>query len=1246
MNRLRVSNQTLIEKSVVFLLVAILVSNPLTAFDISGQSVFTVKGTVTAPGGQPVRGVIVTEKGTTNIETTDNSGFYQIDVRDGNAILNFKYPLAWNEDIAVGSRSVVNGSLKCSNGGRWTGDGCATDTVVTATAIFGCPAPGQQYVPHLTACLPIVKFHPSPNVTLDSAQAIALQNGWLVAAPDELYNAWKDLKLDQDNYGLLSDGQVAFPIQRDAPPTRMRGANVGVPASNLQGFYYIQKEASPRVQTPPPTAACGSLPANPMLDGWSSRDPILEEAARGLLQKEGQPLSAQNISTLAAQLRFDPVRRWQFAPFMLKEMWKALISPNPTPLQDQFRKRFESWAACDEMSIARTTLAAWNVHIGKSYTTPPQEYCSRRKVPMTSLSGGGTVMMEEPCQWVSVTFLPPRVTSYTYPTLGVLIDTTNGGRWTTKGFLPLENPQYLGYNGREAMALLIKPMLARNMPDFDDHQNLRAVGTDMDRVAQEIGIHGGGLTVVTTVVGAAILAETARLSSTALRTAKMTYDLKIKDLTEFFLTQAQMAGKPIGEAAAKKAAEAVVPQASKLTGKQVGENFLKALLGRGSDDAAKKAGAEIGKKLGTQFGTKIGSIVAVIGIIATFGEIFATVIAESVRTQQLDDQLNKAALALQPFVVKDLLGTNPGPEQKAIVFTKLMKMAIANPADGGLLTLSLPPVDCPSGAVESLMRRCVTEVSFHSQANLTLDQAWNIANTNGWTLATPDEVENAWLDLDLDTNAFGRMTDGRFAVPVQTDFPNFKRGPNLGASGGNQGFFYTTSPVAAAAPGVSWNQRPGNMKNVSVGNDGTAWALDSSDRIFRWNVTGWSNVPGGLKQISVGNASHVWGVNGSDQIFRWNGSSWDLILGSLKHVSVSADGTVWGVNAADQIWRWNGLGWDSIPGKLKQISVGSASNVWGVNASNEIFLWNGSRWTQVPGGLKYVSSGADGSVWGVNPSDEIFMWNGSTWTKIAGGLNQISSGGFGNVWGVNKDGQIVSRSFKGGDQAAAQPPVASTPPAATSSAGTSWKLHSGALKYVSVGSDGTTWALDASDRISRWNGSGWSNVPGGLKQISVGNASHVWGVNGSDQIFRWSGSSWDLILGSLKQVSVGSDGTVWGVNLLGQIWRWNGSGWEGNIPGRLDQISVGSASHIWGVNASNEIFRWNGSEWTRMPGSLKYVSVGSDGTVWGVDPNDQIFIRQGDSWIQVPGGLNQISVGSSRHIWGVNRNGQIFSRSF
>ncbi|HKO58023.1 MAG TPA: tectonin domain-containing protein [Thermoanaerobaculia bacterium] len=208
--------------------------------------------------------------------------------------------------------------------------------------------------------------------------------------------------------------------------------------------------------------------------------------------------------------------------------------------------------------------------------------------------------------------------------------------------------------------------------------------------------------------------------------------------------------------------------------------------------------------------------------------------------------------------------------------------------------------------------------------------------------------------------------------------------------------------------------------------------------------------------------------------------------------------------------------------------------------------------------------------------------------------------------------------------------------------GSSWTQMAGALKWVSVGQDGTVWGVNANDDIFRWNGGTWDNIAGKLKQISVGNANNVWGVNAADDIFRWNGSSWDNIAGKLKNVSVGSDGTVWGCNASDDIFRRSGNTWQ-TIAGKLKQVSVANASTVWGTNADDAIFQWNGSGWNPINGALRVVSAAYDGTVFGVNAADNVFRYLGNNaWQTMPAALTQISAASLTNLWGVNGANDIF----
>nr|MBX2873343.1 hypothetical protein [Saprospiraceae bacterium] len=116
----------------------------------------------------------------------------------------------------------------------------------------------------------------------------------------------------------------------------------------------------------------------------------------------------------------------------------------------------------------------------------------------------------------------------------------------------------------------------------------------------------------------------------------------------------------------------------------------------------------------------------------------------------------------------------------------------------------------PPTITESAFKNATTKgggpaklVKFYNKAGVNLAQAQSLAAQKGGKVATSYEVQAAFVQHKLDVYAFGMMADGRFAVPVQKDHSNFKKGPNIGAVGGNQGFFYAIPAPTNSSPAAT-----------------------------------------------------------------------------------------------------------------------------------------------------------------------------------------------------------------------------------------------------------------------------------------------------------------------------------------------------------------------------------------------------------------------------------------------------------
>ena len=76
------------------------------------QQSSTIKGVVKDQKGEPLIGVNVMEKGTTNGSITDVDGKYSVSVKGGKTILVFSYIGYISQEIPVGNQKTLNVTMK------------------------------------------------------------------------------------------------------------------------------------------------------------------------------------------------------------------------------------------------------------------------------------------------------------------------------------------------------------------------------------------------------------------------------------------------------------------------------------------------------------------------------------------------------------------------------------------------------------------------------------------------------------------------------------------------------------------------------------------------------------------------------------------------------------------------------------------------------------------------------------------------------------------------------------------------------------------------------------------------------------------------------------------------------------------------------------------------------------------------------------------------------------------------------
>jgi hypothetical protein len=209
------------------------------------------------------------------------------------------------------------------------------------------------------------------------------------------------------------------------------------------------------------------------------------------------------------------------------------------------------------------------------------------------------------------------------------------------------------------------------------------------------------------------------------------------------------------------------------------------------------------------------------------------------------------------------------------------------------------------------------------------------------------------------------------------------------------------------------------VTNISLGDDGSAWCVDTSGRLWFWSGVSWTQLNPGTKgkQVAAGNNQNAWYINDNGDAFQRQVDRWAAVNQTyggknLLWVDVSADGTVWAIDKTQQIWARSGTVWNqpNPTARAVQISVGSKQQVWCININGEAYQRQVDRWVQPDQKVraKNISVGTDGTVMYINKTDgHIYKKTGSTWTvEPRGSFLQVAVRNANQWWALSLGGEI------------------------------------------------------------------------------------------------------------------------------------------------------------------------------------------------------------------------------------------------
>jgi hypothetical protein len=247
---------------------------------------------------------------------------------------------------------------------------------------------------------------------------------------------------------------------------------------------------------------------------------------------------------------------------------------------------------------------------------------------------------------------------------------------------------------------------------------------------------------------------------------------------------------------------------------------------------------------------------------------------------------------------------------------------------------------------------------------------------NGYSWTRQPNGSPTWICRGWDGTVYGVADVMRRNIPQQVfRFNGFNQwlptqltianvGP-MNIESRDSGVWWSAAGELKFWPGAVWTDMGGPaLATISGAADETVWAVDLNNAILRYNGKTWDNMPGQGRQVSVGRSDLVWSIDPSGNAQRWTGSGWEPHGNpgsALTSIAALTDGAVAGTAPVQQssgqgqsitrgrIFEWDGSKWAGPGGVADQIAGSSSDLVAGVSRGP-----NGNRGDLVLGQLVWT----------------------------------------------------------------------------------------------------------------------------------------------------------------------------------------------------------------------------------------------------------------------------------------------------
>jgi hypothetical protein len=465
-----------------------------------------------------------------------------------------------------------------------------------------------------------------------------------------------------------------------------------------------------------------------------------------------------------------------------------------------------------------------------------------------------------------------------------------------------------------------------------------------------------------------------------------------------------------------------------------------------------------------------------------------------------------------------------------------------------------------------------------------------------------------------------------------------------------------SAPTLANAQRLAWFALRGSAVELSVGEDGSAYAVDASGVAWLRRADRpkpqWTRLPGSFSRIAAVRADLAWGLARDGGLRRYNGRWWETLDAQARDVAVGAGGTVYLVRGDGTLARYDpargAAAMMDPPQPAVRVAVGTRDLPWALAESGAVFRFDGLAWQRVAGAGRALAARED-AIFMLTPEGLLQRRDETrgAWSSIAARGRAIAVDAMGRPWIATESGQIFSSD-------------PSLPAARSSAAGAgnplsqiiAWRSIRGNARALAIAQSGAVLALDRDGNVWQLRGKDWQRLPGRLQRIAIEPDGTPWGIDAEAHILRYQGSFWRTLPGSARDVAVGASGAVWIVGMDGTAAQWDAksrqwlalqAGAEQPIARRL---AVDPLGRPWVIDDQRLVRQFDGTRWIERPGvQAEDIAVGPEGTVFaaGADRRPYRLDRERGNWVALNGEATAVGVGPNGLPWIANAQGAIFA---